>query len=236
MNINNDLVLATAVNTLIRILEKYNKPVANEQAIQSGVQELATYGNAWFYAYCEHSRIVDKDVMYPNDAREEERQSSIMDDMENSIQKMPSRAQIYSMMASGKLLLGTLSDKSKKYLQTITELSEQQSKFETDCENIKDSYLDAGISELIIDNFVKSQNPEYSTKVKEASKIRKQVEGLEHKHEGVRKDEKALISAIETIETRSKLKYTDPDTNKDCYKYDYDQALKQLMEQQKNKG
>ena len=40
MNINNDLVLATAVNTLIRILEKYNKPVANKQAIPYSIRSL----------------------------------------------------------------------------------------------------------------------------------------------------------------------------------------------------
>lgn len=235
MNMNYDLTLATAVNTLINILEKYNQSVPNKQIVEKAVQELASYGNYWFYAYCENSRLVDKDVLYPSDRVKQEQQEAIMDEMDSNIQKLDGKYEIYRALATGKTLVSALNDKNKKYVYAITQLSDKQSALETECENIKSSYLDAGISELIIDEFLEFQNDKYTQKKEECKKTEKQISSLEHKNDAIISDSKKLSNAIETIETHTKLKYEDPDLGRSCYRYEYDQSIKGLIEQKKDK-
>ena len=101
--------------------------------------------------------------------------------------------------------------------------------------NIKSSYLDAGISELIIDEFLEFQSDKYTQKKDEGKKTEKQISSLEHKSDAIISDSKKLSNAIETIETHTKLKYEDPDFGRSCYRYEYDQAIKGLIEQKKDK-
>lgn len=230
MSTNNDLVLSTAVHTLINFLEKYKKPFPNKQVVENAVQELASYGNDWFYAYCENSRLVDKDVLYPSDRMEQERQEAIMDEMDSKINNVHGKYETYTALASGKILVEELNDTNKKYCHILTQLSEKQSTLETECENIEGSYLNAGISELIITEFSKFQNDKYAQHKKECRKIKKQIFVLENKSDAIVLDLKKLSNAIETIETHTKLKYEDPDLRTSCYRYEYDQAIKLLME------
>jgi len=227
--------LTKAVENIKNIFAKYKVGDFDREGLTKLVLDINKTGEEWYSAYETLSRFSDNDIMYD---RGYHSVSDSVDSLDKSLTKLEINSVFVAIMAKAKQFVCELESYNPSYIKELLELSSQLSQCETEKENILQSYLDAGISSIIIEHFVKNQNPNYSDLLKKGKGLEIKIGILEKEQEKNREDIKTLKSSIEYIETQSKLKYIDPDPEYRLsdfddhyyYRYNYNQAIQAEMQ------
>ena len=234
LNLTPEQKLTIAVEDIKKIFTKYNVGSFNLDNLKTFILDLHNKGEDWYRDYCILSEEADKDVDYSGSYNRAMNQEKISD---GEMIKLETNELFIRIMAQAKLLEAKLNKPNASNVKDLLELSSQLSQCEAEKENILQSYLDAGISPIIIEHFVKNQNQNYADLLKKSRGLELRIELLEKEQTETIEDGKTLKKAIETIETETKLKYEDPDsslfsssTDGYSYRYDYNQALRAEMQ------
>lgn len=227
---SNNLVLNTAINTLVKLLKKYKKNEEfNFEQLVEDCSKLQEYGSSWYSAYCENCRLADKDFLYSREYDDKRECERIIDEMEANTDNILPNSQVCLIIAKSKMLQEKLAEKSSQGYKFASELSEKISQYEAECDQIRISYEEAEISPSIIEQFVRNQSSKYCEMQDEIKAMEAKLGSVETKSNQYVSDKNEIETAIKTIEDRCYLKYTDPDDNKEYPRYTYRVKIEKLL-------
>lgn len=228
LNLTSEQKLINAVNTIKQLFTKYNVGDFNQEELTSLITDMYHQGANWYSAYCELSRFSDNDQMYRRN--EYFSLSDSVESADNAMVKLETNENFINFMVKSKMLINDIELYGSQYVKEMFELSSKLSECETEKESIVQSYLDAGISSIIIDHFVKHQNPNYSDLVKKSKSLETRINFIGREQDKQREDISSLKDAINCIESETKLIYIDPDDDNNYYRYSYNKAIQTSME------
>lgn len=235
MEQKDNLAIVEAVKTMEKLLKKYGYTHFNAGITNVLLQETAQHGKIWYGAYSKRCRIPEDKLVYPTGKLEYEDCEQIEQENEVYIKKLESDYSFICSMAAAKIIVDKLTDKSTLCSSEILKLTEQQSKLETYCENVLDSYAEAGISPLILKSFALNQNSKYADTVEELKMVEEKVLKLDKKNVTLLSDSNKLKNAISTIETNTYLKYADPEDGSTCVRHTYQVNVDKIQDKQSGK-
>lgn len=235
MDKKDNLVLVEAIKSLERILKKYGYKHINAGNLNEILQETHYHSKLWYDAFVKKCRINEDSLMYPTARKEFEMLEDIESEHEGYITRLESDYNFVSVMAAAKTIESKLSEKSTAYSQAIAELADKQSKLETYCENVLDSYAEAGVSPFILKSFALNQSVQYADSVEELKNIEERILKLDKKNVTTVSDKNILGNVIDCVEKCTGLKYKDPDDNKEYTRHNYSLNIQKIQEKQDSK-
>ncbi len=235
MEQKDNLAITEAVRVIDKLLKKYGYKNVNAGALNQVMQELATHGRAWYGVFCEKCHFNEDMLNYPTGRAEYDKLDELEDDADKQMETILNDYGTISIMAVAKTLVEKLNLKYDACNAQVADMFETQAKLSTYCDDVLDSYLEAGVSEYIIKGFALNQNQEYSDKMAEIKDIEAKIIKTDAKAQTVKADATKLDNAINTIETNTYLKYVDPDDKREYVKFKYLQNITKLKDKQDDK-
>lgn len=232
MEQKDNLAITEAVKTMDKLLKKYGYAHFNAGITNELLQETAKHGKIWYGAYSQRCRIPEDKLIYPTGKLEYEDCEKIEQEHEVYLAKLENDYSFICSMATAKIIVDKLTEKTTACSSEILKLTEQQSRHETFCENVLDAYAEAGVSPLILKSFALNQNSKYADTVEELKVIEEKVLKLDKKNVVMLSDSNKLKNAINTIETNTYLKYSDPEDGSTCVRYNYQLHVNKIQDKQ----
>lgn len=235
MENKDNLAIVEAIKVLDKLLKKYGYNNINAGNLNVLLQEGVKHGKIWYGAFVEKCRIPEEKLNYPTGRREYDALEQIEQEQEPYISNLENDYSFVCVMAAAKTISDRMAIKATAYSSRISELAEEQSKLETYCESVLESFKEAGVSELILNDFAKSQNSRYADTLEELIGIEEDLHKLDKKNVILISDKNKIDSAINAIEANTYLKYIDPDDNTTYIRHKYQSNILKVQEKQDSK-
>lgn len=235
MEQKDNLAIVESVRIMEKILKKYGYNNVNAGNLNGMLQQLAKHGEIWYGAYLSKCKMNEDMLNYPPYRTEFDKYEAIEDFEENAMQTYINDYSMISAMAVAKTLVEKLQEKSETLSESISELLDKESNLSLFCENVLDSYTNAGISPFILESFALNQNDKYADSVKELKDVENKIAKLDKRHSTLLGDANKLGKAINTIETNTYLKYVDPEDNRTYVKHKYQVNVEKIQDKQDSK-